>query len=119
MTAGRRSSFGLLLGERPAGCGGCEHGGMKNDYAWSADIDHIEPLPLARGPSAADIRYIGELWVSTAYDDLRRAGPDRATQVRWILRGPGIRAGDGDRPAELQPDRRPGRTCPGSGDRSH
>jgi hypothetical protein len=58
---------------------------MKNDYAWSTGIDHIGPLPPVRGPLAADIRSVGELWVSTAYDDLRRAGPDRATQVRWIL----------------------------------
>lgn len=58
---------------------------MKNVYAWSAGIDHIGPLPSVRGPLAADIRSVGELWVSTAYDGLRRAGPDRATQVRWIL----------------------------------
>ena len=42
---------------------------------------------LPPGPSAlgADIRSVGDLWVATAYDDLRRAGPDRATQVRWVL----------------------------------
>ena len=33
----------------------------------------------------ADDRSVGDLWVATAYDDLRRAGPDRAAQVRWVL----------------------------------
>lgn len=69
----------------PTGWGGCERGGMTNDYAWSAAIDSIGPVSSVRIALAADICSVGELWVSTAYDDLRRAGPDRATQVRWIL----------------------------------
>ena len=58
---------------------------MTNIYAWAATQGWVGPIPP--GPSAlvADIRSVGDLWVVTAYDDLRPAGLDRATQVRWIL----------------------------------
>ena len=58
---------------------------MDSMTARSATQDSVGPIPL--GPSAlvADIRSVGDLWVATAYDDLRRAGPDRAAQVRWVL----------------------------------
>jgi len=58
---------------------------MTNIYAWSASQDSVGPIPPGPSALAADIRSVGDLWVATAYNDLRRAGPDRATQVRWIL----------------------------------
>ena len=58
---------------------------MTNIYAWSASQDSVGPIPPGPSALAADIRSVGDLWVAPAYDDLRRAGPDRATQVRWIL----------------------------------
>lgn len=33
----------------------------------------------------ADVASVARMWVAAAYDDLRRAGPDRAVQVRRIL----------------------------------
>ena len=35
----------------------------------------------------ADVESVARMWVAAAYDDLRRAGPDRARQVRRILDG--------------------------------
>ncbi len=58
---------------------------MTHAYAWSGMPDISGPAALAPSALPADIGSVGELWVNTAYDDLRRAGPDRATQVRWIL----------------------------------
>ncbi len=47
--------------------------------------DSLAFVPSIAEASAKDIASVGELWVATGYDDLRRAGPDRATQVPWIL----------------------------------
>lgn len=58
---------------------------MTNHYAWLPERDSLAFEPSLTGASATDIASVGEWWVATAYDDLRRAGPDRATQVRWIL----------------------------------
>ena len=82
---GRRSAFGPILEAMPPGWVGCERGGMTNIYAWWATQDSVGPIPPGPSALAADIRSVGDLWVATAYDDLRRAGLDRATQVRWIL----------------------------------
>ncbi|MBV9661001.1 MAG: hypothetical protein JO337_07580 [Acidimicrobiales bacterium] len=35
----------------------------------------------------ADVESVARMWVTAAYDDLRRAGPDRAKHVRRILDG--------------------------------
>lgn len=58
---------------------------MTNHYAWLPERDSFAFESSITEASATDIATVGELWVATAYDDLRRAGPDRATQVRWIL----------------------------------
>ena len=58
---------------------------MTNHYAWLPERDSLAFASPITEASATDIVSVGELWVTTAYDDLRRAGPDRATQVRWIL----------------------------------
>ena len=58
---------------------------MTNIYAWSASQDPVASTSPSPSELAADIRSVADLWVSTAYDDLRPAGPDRAAQVRWIL----------------------------------
>ena len=42
---------------------------------------------LAARQFRADVATVSRLWVAAAYDDLRRAGPDRAMQVRRILDG--------------------------------
>jgi len=58
---------------------------MTNHYAWLPERDSLTFVSPITEVSATDIASVGELWVTRAYDDLRRAGPDRATQVRWIL----------------------------------
>ena len=58
---------------------------MTNHFAWLPERDSFAFESSITKASATDIATVGELWVATAYDDLRRAGPDRATQVRWIL----------------------------------
>lgn len=58
---------------------------MTNHYAWLPERDSLAFVSPITEASATDIASVGELWVTTAYDDLRRAGPDRATQVRRIL----------------------------------
>lgn len=58
---------------------------MTNIYAWSAGQDPVGATRQSPSELAADFRSVADLWVATAYDDLRRAGPDRAAQVRWIL----------------------------------
>ena len=58
---------------------------MTNIYAWSAGQDPVGATRQSPSELAADFRSVADLWVATAYDDLRRAGPDRAVQVRWIL----------------------------------
>ena len=58
---------------------------MTNQYAWLPERDSLTFVTPITEVSATDIASVGELWVTRAYDDLRRAGPDRATQVRWIL----------------------------------
>ena len=62
---------------------------MVNAYGWS---DTAHSMPDSPAPSAArgfraDVASVARLWVAAAYDDLRRAGPDRARQVRRILDG--------------------------------
>jgi integrase len=40
---------------------------------------------MASRAFTADVASVARMWVAAAYEDLRRAGPDRATQVRGIL----------------------------------
>lgn len=58
---------------------------MSSDYAWSAPVGPTLVDPVADREVPRDIASVADLWVSTAYDDLRRAGPDRAEQIRWML----------------------------------
>jgi hypothetical protein len=41
---------------------------------------------LAACEVSTDVASVARMWVVAAYDDLRRAGPDRALEVRRILR---------------------------------
>ena len=59
---------------------------MSHSYAWTPTTS---PLPDPRTPAGAlphDIAAVAALWVDTPHDDLRRAGPDGAAQIRWIGR---------------------------------
>lgn len=58
----------------------------------SAHVRSSTPFPRPDVSSAAsgfraDVESVARMWVAAAYDDLRRAGPDRARQVRRILDG--------------------------------
>jgi hypothetical protein len=58
---------------------------MANNFGWPI----ATPRPAApTGPRLADdIASVAHRWVAAAYDDLRRAGPERADQVRRLLDG--------------------------------
>lgn len=66
--------------------GACQPRRMNSDYAWSPTANPISDTLTPARELPHDIASVAGLWVSTAYDDLRRARPDRATQVRWIGR---------------------------------
>ena len=56
---------------------------MGNAYGWSPTATPVSDS--ARREVANDVASVGRTWVAAAYDDLRRAGPDRAEQVRRVL----------------------------------
>jgi hypothetical protein len=60
---------------------------MVNAYGWSqiADPTSGSPATVAARELTADVASVARIWAAAAYDDLRRAGPDRATHVRRIL----------------------------------
>ena len=62
---------------------------MVNPYAWSGTAQEMSgaATTLADREVAADVASVARMWVAAAYDDLRRAGPDRAFEVRRILDG--------------------------------
>ncbi|WAX56214.1 hypothetical protein M6B22_16975 [Jatrophihabitans cynanchi] len=51
---------------------------MNSDYGWFPTANPISDTPARELPH--DIASVARLWVSTVYDDLRCAGPDRATR---------------------------------------
>lgn len=59
---------------------------MVNRYGWigTANPDAGRPATSER-ELRADVASVARIWVDAAYEDLRRAGPDRAEQVRRIL----------------------------------
>jgi integrase len=62
---------------------------MVNPYAWSGTAREMSgaATTLADREVPADLSSVARMWVAAAYDDLRRAGPDRAFEVRRILDG--------------------------------
>jgi hypothetical protein len=60
---------------------------MVNAYRWSptnpaaSDLAAIASRREVRG----DVASVAQMWVAAAYDDLRRAGPDRGIRVRGVL----------------------------------
>jgi integrase len=60
---------------------------MVNAYQSSSSASAIsDPAETpARREVPDDVASVAQMWVSAAYDDLRRAGPDRGIQVRGIL----------------------------------
>jgi integrase len=62
---------------------------MVNPYGWSGTAHEMSgaATTLAAREVPADVASVARMWVVAAYDDLRRAGPDRAFEVRRILDG--------------------------------
>jgi hypothetical protein len=62
---------------------------MVNPYAWAGTAQEMSgaATTLADREVPADVASVARMWVGAAYDDLRRAGPDRAFEVRRILDG--------------------------------
>lgn len=59
---------------------------MVNRYAWTGAVSPDAGRPAtSERELRADVASVGRMWVDAAYDDLRRAGPDRAEQIRRIL----------------------------------
>jgi hypothetical protein len=59
---------------------------MVNTYGWTQTVNPDAGRPAtSERELKADVGSVGRMWVDAAYDDLRRAGPDRAEQVRRIL----------------------------------
>lgn len=60
---------------------------MAHTYGWSptTTATSIPSATAKRRDAATDVASVALMWVAAAYDDLRRAGPDRAEQVRHIL----------------------------------
>jgi len=56
---------------------------MANAFGWP--LATTRPAVLADREVTADVASVARRWVVAAYDDLRRAGPERADQVRQIL----------------------------------
>ena len=58
-----------------------------NTYRWTStsQATTTSSATSAGHEVAADIASVARMWVAATYDDLRRAGPDRATQLRRIL----------------------------------
>jgi hypothetical protein len=62
---------------------------MVNPYAWSGRAQEMSgaATTVAAREVPADVSSVARMWVAAAYDDLRRASPDRAFEVRRILDG--------------------------------
>ena len=60
---------------------------MVNAYEWSpfAKETSVQVGAQARREVPSDVASVSQMWVAAAYDDLRRAGPDRGAQVRGVL----------------------------------
>lgn len=58
---------------------------MANTFGWPPAT--TRPSLPASHELANDVGSVARRWVATAYDNLRRAGPERADQVRHILDG--------------------------------
>ena len=61
---------------------------MVNPYGWSGTAHEMSgaAATLAAREVSTDVASVAGMWVVAACDDLRRAGPDRAVEVRRILR---------------------------------
>ncbi|HEX4863551.1 MAG TPA: hypothetical protein VFV02_05740 [Acidimicrobiales bacterium] len=53
---------------------------MANPYGWSGTAHEMSgaAATLAAREVPTDVASVARMWVAAAYDDLRRAGPDRA-----------------------------------------
>ena len=59
---------------------------MLNRYGWTGTVNPGSGRPAtSERELRADVASVARIWVDAAYDDLRRAGPDRAEQIRRIL----------------------------------
>ena len=59
---------------------------MLDRYGWTGAVNPDAGCPATpERELRADVASVGRMWVDAAYDDLRRAGPDRAEQIRRIL----------------------------------
>ena len=58
---------------------------MANNFGWP--IATPRPLAPTSLRLADDVASVAHRWVAAAYDDLHRAGPERADQVRHLLDG--------------------------------
>ena len=60
---------------------------MVNPYGWSETVHPRSgaAATLAAREFSTDVASVASLWVAAAYDDLRRAGPDRAFEVRRVV----------------------------------
>lgn len=58
---------------------------MANTFGWPPAT--TRPCVPASRELANDIASVARRWVAAAYDDLRRAGPERADQVRHLIDG--------------------------------
>jgi integrase len=60
---------------------------MVNAYKWSPTTSATSDLAAiaSRREAREDVASVAEMWVAAAYDDLRRAGPDRGIRVRGVL----------------------------------
>jgi hypothetical protein len=56
-------------------------------WSWTASPNPWSPEVLAARGVVGDVASVAEMWVVATYDDFRRAGPDRAAQIRRTLRG--------------------------------
>src|SRR5580704_18800309 len=60
---------------------------MVNAYRWSPNTSASSDLAAiaSRREAREDVASVAQMWVSAAYDDLRRSGPDRGIRVRGVL----------------------------------
>ena len=70
-------------------CALLQPGGVVNadGWSWTASPSPWSPDALAARGVSGDVASVAGMWVVAAYDDLRRAGPDRAARVRQVLDG--------------------------------
>jgi integrase len=58
---------------------------MDSNPGWFRTADLISDSRPTRRELPSDVASVAGLWVTAAYEGLRRAGPDRQSQVRWVL----------------------------------